>query len=114
MLSLPEVRLYRGCGMDFTTPVGGSAGGEWVSSLAVCVLAVGWGLGREQCVGETQESCSTTVAGIFKRPSPALGDMSVSNRHGASPILGLLRQLLLGVPTSNTWGRAQCFPSGTF
>ena len=87
MLSLPEVRLYRGCGMDFATPVGGNAGGERVSSLAVCVLAGGWGLGREQCVGETQESCSTTVAGIFKRPSPALGDMSVSNKHGASPIL---------------------------
>lgn len=50
--------------MDFATAMGGGAGGERVS-LSVYVLAGGWGLGREQCVGETWESCSTTVAEIF-------------------------------------------------
>ena len=56
--------------------MGGGAGGEW-AGLLLYVLAGGWGLEREHCVGETRESCSTTVAGILKRPSPALIDICV-------------------------------------
>lgn len=48
--------------------------GEFVG---VRVLTGGGGLGREECVGGTQESCSTAVAGIFKRPSPVCHDMDM-------------------------------------
>lgn len=47
--------------------------GEFVG---VRVLASGGDLGREQCVGGTQESCSTAEAGILKRPSPVRHDMA--------------------------------------
>lgn len=42
---LPEARLYRGCGMDFATPMGGGAGlSGWVCWLYLCWPVVGvWG-----------------------------------------------------------------------
>lgn len=70
------------------------AGGKWVN-LLMCVLAGVWGLGREQCVGVTQESCSTTVAGILKRPSPALHDIYMCPTRSLHS-----NQLLLGVATN--------------
>lgn len=42
--------------------MGGGAGVKWVGLLAVLVLAGGWGFGEGAACGETQESCSTTVA----------------------------------------------------
>lgn len=70
----------------------------WVSEL-LYLLAPGWGLGREQCVGETQESCSTPVLRIFKRPSPALSDMyPCLVQTKLAPLLDLLGWLLPGVP----------------
>lgn len=114
MLAQPQARLCRGCGTDFATALGGGAGSRRVS-LLLYELAGGWGLGREHCVGETWESCSTTVAGILKRPSPALGDMYVCLTHMEPPqLLGLLRQELLGVTPAEVRGGAQAFPSGPF
>lgn len=48
-------------------------------------------------MGETRESCSTTVAGIFKRPSPALSDMYVClTIMETEQLLGLLGQERVG------------------
>lgn len=115
VLAQPQTRWCRGCGTDFNTALGGGAGGEWVSLLYA--LARGWGLGREHHVGETWESCSTTVAGIFKRPSPALGDMymCLTNMewcpHNFWVFLG---KSSWGSPQAEAWGAAQAFPSGPF
>lgn len=84
--------------------------GEFVG---VHALASSWGLGRETCVGVTQESCSTTVAGILKRPSPALHDMYMcpTNKEPAQ-FQVLLSNCYWGSPKANMWGAAQSFPSG--
>lgn len=45
VLSPSEARLYKRCGMDFATPMGGGAGGKWVNLLVyVCWPVAGiWG-----------------------------------------------------------------------
>lgn len=55
VFSLPEAR--RTGGVVWVSPLPGCwRWVKWVSLLAVLALAGGWGLGREQHVGETQRN----------------------------------------------------------
>lgn len=89
----------------FATPMGGGAGlSGWVCWLYLCWPVVGvWG---GSSMGETQESCSTTVARIFKM---TLMSVCLTNTE-PTIILGPLRRLLLGFATSDV--RHSPFPLG--